>query len=48
MRTFGMITPGRPISEDFLLNFALFGIHVLCMTLSAAMKTIEVLFELIK
>lgn len=32
----------QPISEDFLLNFALFGTHVLCMTLSAAFKTIEV------
>jgi hypothetical protein len=41
MRTLGMIE--QPISEDFLLNFALFETHVLCMTLSAAFKSMEVI-----
>ncbi|KAI6184911.1 hypothetical protein M3Y97_00647800 [Aphelenchoides bicaudatus] len=38
-RTLGMIE--KPISEDFLLNFALFETHVLCMTMSSAMKAFE-------
>jgi hypothetical protein len=41
LRTFGMIE--QPISQDFLLNFALFETHVLCMTLSAALKSVEVI-----
>jgi hypothetical protein len=40
MRVFGFID--GPVDEDFLLNFALFGTHVLCMTISAGMKMMEV------